>query len=367
MEDVEAEMTEEPTVPPSLTVLGVESSCDETAVAVVRNGREILSSVVMSQIELHSKYGGVFPEMASRQHVLAITPALETALEQAGVTWEEIDAVAATYGPGLAGSLVVGLNFAKGLALARGLPFIGINHLEGHIYSNWLADATRQEVPEPEFPALILLVSGGHTELFLMRDHGEYELLGRTLDDAAGEAFDKVARTLGLPYPGGPPIQREGAKGSPRAYEFPRSTPNEYDFSFSGLKTAVLREVEKVRPKERADERFGPSVVRPLPVANLAASFQQAVVEVLVERTVKAAQAFAVRQVHLGGGVAANGPLRAAMRQALPAAIPLFYPPLALCTDNAAATAGAAYWRLRAGQRSPWSLEVMPNLKLAGQ
>ncbi len=352
--------------PSSLTVLAVESSCDETAVAIVRDGRTILSNVVASQIELHQKYGGVFPEMASRQHIRAITPTLEQALAQAEVGWEAIDAVAATYGPGLAGSLVVGLNFAKGLALARGLPFIGVNHLEGHIYSNWLTDPKRESVPQPRFPALILIVSGGHTELFLMSDHGRYELLGRTLDDAAGEAFDKVARLLDLPYPGGPPIQRTAAGGNARAFEFPRSLPNEYDFSFSGLKTAVLREVERLKPDPgKASSRFGPTVVRPVPVADLAASFQQAVVDVLVERVVKAARAFQAEQVLIAGGVAANGPLRDAMRVALvPLETPVFYPPIALCTDNAAAIAAAAYWRLVAGQQSGWSLEVAPSLKL---
>lgn len=362
---------------PNLTILGVESSCDETAVAIVRNGREILCNVVASQIELHRKYGGVFPEMASRQHVRAITLVLQEALEKAEVSWDsvsfgyKIDAIAATYGPGLAGSLVVGLNFAKGLALARGLPFIGINHLEGHIYANWLTDEKRtntqrvRHVPEAEFPALILIVSGGHTELFLMQDHGVYELLGRTLDDAAGEAFDKVARMLGLPYPGGPEIQRVATNGNARAFKFPRSKPNQYDFSFSGLKTAVLREVRKRQPKADKGNPRGPTVIRPLPVAHLAASFQQAVVDVLVERTIKAARAFDVKQVHMGGGVAANGPLRATMQQALVAeGISFFYPPLYLCTDNAAAIAGAAYWRLASGQRSPLSLEVVPSLKL---
>jgi N6-L-threonylcarbamoyladenine synthase len=353
-------------LPRELTILAVESSCDETAVAVVQNGRDILSNIVASQVDLHQQYGGVFPEMASRKHVLNITPVLEAALQQAGVTWEDIDAIAATYGPGLAGSLVVGLNFAKGLALGRGLPFIGINHLEGHIYSNWLADPKRQDVPQPRFPALILIVSGGHTELFLMPDHGRYELLGRTLDDAAGEAFDKVARMLGLPYPGGPPIQREATKGNPRAFEFPRSLPGEYDFSFSGLKTAVLREVEQFKPeKSGKNQKYGPAVVRPLPVANLAASFQQAVVDALVERMVKAAREFEVKQALIAGGVAANGPLRAQMKEALePLHVPVFHPPIALCTDNAAAIAAAAYWRLMRGQRSPLSIEVAPSLKL---
>jgi N6-L-threonylcarbamoyladenine synthase len=358
-------MTDVPTDLPPLTVLGVESSCDETAIAVVRNGREILSNIVASQIDLHKKYGGVFPEMASRQHVLAISPVLTEALEQAGVTWDEVDAVAATYGPGLAGSLVVGLNFAKGTALARGLPFIGVNHLEGHIYSNWLVDAKRPNAPEPEFPALILIVSGGHTELVLMTGHAEYELLGRTLDDAAGEAFDKVGRLLGLPYPGGPHVQRAGEKGNAQAFDFPRSTPGEYDFSFSGLKTAVLREVEKFTPKGDPDDPRGPTVVRPLPVSNLAASFQGAVVGVLVERTIKAARQYEVKQVLLAGGVAANGPLRLTMQEAfMDTGIPVFYPPIILCTDNAAAIAGAAYWHLARGEQSPLSLEVVPNLRL---
>lgn len=350
---------------PDLTILGVESSCDETAVAIVRNGREILCNVVASQVELHRKYGGVFPEMASRQHVRTVTLVLQEALAKAQVSWDKVDAIAATYGPGLAGSLVVGLNFAKGLALGYGLPFIGINHLEGHIYANWLTDQKRTSVPEPEFPALILIVSGGHTELFLMQDHGLYDLLGRTLDDAAGEAFDKVARMLGLSYPGGPEIQRVATNGNARTFKFPRSKPNQYDFSFSGLKTAVLREVRKLQPKANQGNLRGPTVIRSLPVADLAASFQQAVVDVLVERTIKAARAFDVKQVHIGGGVAANGPLRATMQQALATeGIPFFYPPLYLCTDNAAAIAGAAYWRLASGQRSALSLEVVPSLKL---
>ena len=351
------------------TILAVESSCDETAVAVVQDGRTILSNIVASQVDLHRQYGGVFPEMASRQHVLAITPVLEEALTAAQVGWDKIDAVAATYGPGLAGSLVVGLNFAKGLALAQGLPFIGVNHLEGHIYSNWLGDKGR-EIPQPSFPALILIVSGGHTELFLMHDHGDYELLGHTLDDAAGEAFDNVARLLELPYPGGPPIQKIAATGDPNAFDFPRSLPNDYDFSFSGLKTAVLREVEQFkgegRERSQLDDRFGPAVVRPLPVADLAASFQQAVVEVLVDRVLQAALEFEVTQVLVAGGVAANGPLRQTLEATLiPRAIPLHVPPLALCTDNAAAIAAAAYWRLQHDGPSPWSLEIAPNLKLA--
>lgn len=338
------------------TVLAVESSCDETAVAVVRNGRQILSNVIATQIELHRRFGGVFPEMASRQHVLAITNVYDQAIVEAGLSWDEIDGVAATYGPGLAGSLLVGLNFAKGLALAHGKPFLGVNHLEGHIYSNWLTDGKR-EVPEPEFPALILIVSGGHTELFLMQGHGEYELLGQTLDDAAGEAFDKVARLLNLPYPGGPHLQKAAETGNPKAVAFPRSFPNDFDFSFSGIKTSVLREVEKIQ--QRGEE---------LPVADLAASFQQAVVDTLVTRVAQAAEMFNVKQVLIAGGVAANKPLREAMYAKIMGemGIPMYSPPIILCTDNAAAIGGAAYWRFVKGEESAWGLEIMPNLKLFG-
>lgn len=355
-----------------MNVLGVETSCDETAVAIVRDGRMILANIIASQVELHKRFGGVYPEMASRQHVLAITPVLDEAFATAHLVWSDVDAIAATHGPGLAGSLVVGLNFAKGLALARGLPFIGINHLEGHIYTGWLARNAEEEanVPYPEFPALILIVSGGHTELVLMRDHGEYELLGHTLDDAAGEAFDKVARLLGLPYPGGPHVQRVAAGGNPKAFDLPRAMlPGSYDFSFSGLKTAVLRIVEKYTSTESmgAAAARPPIVMRELPVADLAASFQQAVVDVLVAKTRQAAEDFKVRQVLMVGGVAANGPLREQMAAAIgEMGITFHYPPPILCTDNAAATAGAAYYHLQRGQTSPLGLDVAPSLRLHG-
>jgi N6-L-threonylcarbamoyladenine synthase len=353
-----------------MNTLGVETSCDETAIAIVQDGRRVLSNVIASQIDLHARYGGVFPEMASRQHVLAITPVLQEALGAAGVGWGEIDGIAATYGPGLAGSLVVGLNFAKGLALARGLPFIGVNHLEGHIYSNWLARTPEEDakVPYPEFPALVLIVSGGHTELILMRDHGQYELIGQTRDDAAGEAFDKVARLLGLPYPGGPPIQRVAAQGNPDAFELPRAMLNSgYDFSFSGLKTAVLRLVERYTPTESmgAAAKRDAAEAAGLPVADIAASFQRALIEVLVAKTRLAAEAFQVRQVLVAGGVAANGPLREAMAAGLAdLGVTFHYPPPILCTDNGAAIAAAGAWRLRAGQRSELGLDVVPNWRL---
>lgn len=355
-----------------MNVLGIETSCDETAAAIVRNGRRILSNVIASQADLHRKYGGVFPEMASRRHVLSIVPVLREAFARADVTWDDVDAVAATYGPGLAGSLVVGLNFAKALAQARGLPFLGVNHLEGHIYSAWMQPTPDAPPPAIVFPALILIVSGGHTELVLMRGHGEYELLGQTLDDAAGEAFDKVARLLDLSYPGGPEIQSAAELGDPSAFDFPRAwLPGSYDFSFSGLKTAVLREVEKYH--KDSDERRGnsqtsfmPVVVREVPVSHVAASFQQAVVDVLVGKTVVAVEDFDVEQVVLAGGVAANRPLRETMQRELEErGITLNVAPLALCTDNAAMIAGAAYWRLRRRERSSWDLDVVPNLALS--
>ncbi len=279
---------------PSIRVLGIETSCDETAAAVVEGGRHIASSVIATQVGVHAKYGGVFPEAASRMHIEAILPVVREALAQAHVGLEGIQAVAVTRGPGLAGSLVVGLNYAKGLALARGLPLIGVNHLEAHLYSIWLVE----DEPEPEFPMLGLIVSGGHTELVLMREHLTYERLGGTLDDAAGEAFDKVARLLGLGYPGGPAIQQEARTGNPEAFRFPRAwLEGTWDFSFSGLKTAVLREVRGLQPDVRAGiEAPGPG----LPTADLAASFQAAVVEVLVEKTVAAAEAFAGAD-HSGG------------------------------------------------------------------
>lgn len=340
-------------------ILGIETSCDETAAAVVADGRRILSNVVASQVELHRPYGGVYPEVASRQHVLTIIPVIRQALLKAGVGWEALDAVAVTYGPGLAGSLLVGVNAAKGVAWARGLPLIGINHLEGHVYSNWLevdgedASLAALDAAGRAFPLLLLIVSGGHTELLLMRGHGRYERLGATLDDAAGEAFDKVARLLGLPYPGGPAIQAAAAGGNPAAFDFPRGLmqPPEhvYDFSFSGLKTAVLRVVREL------DEAA-------LPVGDLAASFQEAVIDVLVEKTRRAAEAFAVVGVCVCGGVAANARLREVMRQRL--AVPVRVPPLFLCTDNAAMVAAAGHYRFRAGERAGWDLDVVANLRL---
>jgi N6-L-threonylcarbamoyladenine synthase len=347
-------------------ILGIETSCDETAAAVVENGRVIRSNVVASQIEIHRRYGGVFPEVASRQHVLSILPVIEEALSDANVGWDDLAAVAVTYGPGLAGSLLVGVNAAKGLAWGRGLPLIGVNHIEAHIYGNWLLE----EAP-PEFPLVCLVVSGGHTELILMRNHGQYQRLGGTLDDAAGEAFDKVGRMLGLPYPGGPAIQEAARAGTPTAYQLPRAwLPGTHDFSFSGLKTAVLRIAQKYQP--RSDDRPAtkprvissqtPPLMRVLPVANLAASFQMAVVEVLVEKTCRAAEEYEARAVLLAGGVAANALLRTQITER--STVPVRYPPLQLCTDNAAIVASNAFFRFTRGDRAGWDLDVVPSLRL---
>lgn len=326
--------------------MGLETSCDETAAAVVTEGKRILSNMVASQVEIHARYGGVFPEIASRQHIRDILPVIEEALSQATMELGQLDGIAVTIGPGLAGSLVVGVNAAKGLALALNLPLIGINHLEAHIYTIWT------QGPEIEFPLLCLIASGGHTNLVVMRDHGEYEALGQTLDDAAGEAFDKVARLLGLGYPGGPAIQEVAEEGDPKAFDLPRAwLPGTYNFSFSGLKTAVLYLVQRL-------EKEG----KELPLADLAASFQAAVVDVLVEKTRLAAQEHNVKQVLLVGGVAANTLLRQEMRKRVE--FPVLYPPPELCTDNAVGVAAAGWFRLEAGERSGWDLDVIPGLKL---
>jgi len=334
-------------------ILGIETSCDETSAAVVENGREILSNVVATQIDLHVKYGGVFPEVASRQHIRTIYPVIDEALQRANVSLTDIQAVAVTRGPGLAGSLVVGMNAAKGLSLGRQLPLIGVNHLEGHIYSAWLYQAdTPKPPPAPEFPQLVLLVSGGHTELNLISDHLTYQHLGSTLDDAAGEAFDKVARMLNLPYPGGPSVQKSALDGNPEAFVFPRAwLEGTWNFSFSGLKTAVLREVRQL-------EKTG----RPLPVANLAASFQAAVVDVLFTKTMKAAREFGVKSILVAGGVSANQVLREAFIGQ--AEFPVHIPPLSLCTDNAAMIASAGYYHFCAGQIDPLDLDVLPTWPL---
>ncbi len=342
-------------------VLGIESSCDETAAAVIRGGREILSNVVASQIDLHRQYGGVVPEVASRQHLLSIVPVVNRALTIAGIDWTGLSGIAVTHGPGLGGSLLVGVNAAKGIALARSLPLVGVNHLEGHVYANWAADPERpRDLPPLEFPLICLIVSGGHSDLLLMSGHGDYRLLGRTIDDAAGEAFDKVARVLGLGYPGGPAIQKAAESGNGRGIAVPRAWMRPtLDFSFSGVKTAMLHlaAARKAAPAGLTDQAR----------ADLAAAFQEAVVDVLVEKTRWAVEAQAqtsepVRMVLLAGGVAANTCLRAEMARRLP--LPVFCPPPALCTDNAVGTTMAGWWRLHRGPDSSLDLDVVPSLRL---
>jgi N6-L-threonylcarbamoyladenine synthase len=337
-------------------ILGIETSCDETAAAVVEDGRRIVSNVVASQVEIHAQYGGVFPELASRAHVEVIYQVVSSALSQAHIAAEAVDAIAVTRGPGLAGSLVVGMNMAKGLAFGSKVPLLGINHLEAHLYSTWLVP----DEPEPSFPLLGLIVSGGHTELVLMNDHLTYQRLGGTLDDAAGEAFDKVARLLGLAYPGGPAIQQAAENGDPEALKFPRAwLEGTWDFSFSGLKTAVLREVRKRQP----DIEAGVEAPRPgLPIADLAASFQAAVVDVLVGKTLAAAEEFQAREILVAGGVSANRPLRQAFQ--LSSKLPVRVPPLNLCTDNAAMIAAVGHRRFLAGQRDALDIDVLPNWSL---
>lgn len=330
-----------------MKVLGIESSCDETAAAVVADGTEVLSNIIGSQVELHSRYGGVVPEVASRQHLLAAVPIIKQALTQAQVVWSDLTAIAVTMGPGLVGSLLVGVNIAKGIALAQELPLIGVDHLEGHIYANWL------EGEQPRFPLLCLIVSGGHTELVLMKGHGDYLRLGRTRDDAAGEAFDKVARILGLGYPGGPAIEHASQEGKAR-YHLPRAwLKGNDDFSFSGLKTAVLRLTQELAGSGPIDSPLIPDI---------AASFQEAVVDVLVTKTVAAAKRHQVQCILLAGGVAANKALREAM--ALRSPIPVRSPSPILCTDNAAMVAASGYFHLASGKTDPWNLDVRPNLKL---
>jgi N6-L-threonylcarbamoyladenine synthase len=347
-------MTESGPYFPPARILGIESSCDETAAAVIENGRALLSSVVASQADMHAKYGGVFPEVASRQHIRTIYAVVEQALQQAHMRLSELDAIAVTRGPGLAGSLVVGMNAAKGMALAANLPLVGVNHLEGHIYSAWVYPAdSPNPPPEPEFPLLALLVSGGHTELNLMTDHLTYKRLGQTLDDAAGEAFDKVARLLHLPYPGGPSIQKAAMNGNPQAVNFPRARlEGTWNFSFSGLKTSVLRLVKELETSSRTVSQ-----------EDMAASFQAAVVDVLVSKTIAAARAFNAKQILVAGGVSANKALREAFlaQKEFPVNIPAF----AYCTDNAAMIAAAGYYRHVLGQHDPLNLDVMPTWPLS--
>lgn len=327
------------------TILGIETSCDETAASVVVDGTSILSSVVSSQVDLHARFGGVVPEIASRAHTELITPVIAQALVEAGRTGKELTAVAATYGPGLVGSLLVGVSAAKALALTWGVPFIGVNHLEGHLYAGLL------EEPDLQFPLVVLLVSGGHTMIVEMQGHGQYRLLGQTVDDAAGEAFDKVARYLDLGYPGGPIIDQLATQGDPTAINFPRPMLNDgYDFSFSGLKTAVINHVRK-NPDVSAED--------------VAASFQAAVVDVLLTKTVRAAEEVGATAICLAGGVAANSELRErTLGHSITSGIRAYVPSRSMCTDNAAMIATAAWWRFNSDGPSGLDLGAHPNLKL---
>ncbi len=331
-------------------ILAIESSCDETAAAVVKNGRIVLSNVISSQIDLHTLYGGVVPEIASRKHIEKINQVIEEALRQAEVTLDGIDAIGVTYGPGLVGALLVGVAEAKAIAYARGLPLVGVHHIEGHVSANYI------EYPELEPPFLCEIISGGHTHLVIVKDYGVFEILGRTRDDAAGEAFDKVARAIGLGYPGGPKIDKLSREGNPQAIAFPRAHIEEapYDFSFSGLKSAVLNYLNKCR-----------MTGEPIVEADVAASFQQAVVDVLVDNALRAAEDFHMDKLAIAGGVASNQTLRGAMEKSCrEKGIRFYHPSPLLCTDNAAMIGAAAYYEFMKGTRHGWDLNAVPNLKL---
>lgn len=334
-----------------IKILAIESSCDETAAAIVVNGREVLSNVIASQIDIHTKFGGVVPEVASRKHVEAISLVVEEALDEANVTLQDIDAVGVTYGPGLVGALLVGVQYAKGLAYALDKPLIGVNHIEGHISSNFI------QYKDLEPPFVCLVVSGGHTFIVYMKDYGEFEVLGQTRDDAAGEAFDKVARAIGLGYPGGPKIDKVSKEGNEDAIVFPRANFHDkdcLDFSFSGIKSAVLNYLNKMNMKEEEVNK-----------ANVAASFQKAVVDVLVDNAIKACERKKVDKIAIAGGVASNSCLRTAMiEEGKKKGIKVLFPEPILCTDNAAMIGSAAYYELLRGKRASLELNAIPNLKL---
>lgn len=331
-------------------ILAIESSCDETAAAVVKNGRTVLSNVISSQIELHKLYGGVVPEIASRKHIEKINQVIEEALTQAGMTLEEMDAIGVTYGPGLVGALLVGVAEAKAIAYAAKKPLVGVHHIEGHISANYI------ENPDLEPPFVCLVVSGGHTHLVVVNEYGNYQIIGRTRDDAAGEAFDKVARAIGLGYPGGPKIDKLSKEGNEKAIKFPKAHVEgaPYDFSFSGLKSAVLNYINGAKMK-------GETVVE----ADIAASFQKAVIDVLVEHAMMAVKDFGMDKLAIAGGVASNSSLRNAMKEACEKnGVKFYHPSPILCTDNAAMIGAAAYYEYMAGVRHGWDLNAVPNLKL---
>ena len=331
-------------------ILAIESSCDETAAAVVVNGRKVLSNIIFSQIDLHKLYGGVVPEIASRKHIEKINQVVTEALETAGMALEDMDAIAVTYGPGLVGALLVGVSAAKAISFASGIPLVGVHHIEGHISANYI------ENPDLEPPFACLVVSGGHTHLVLVKDYGEYEILGKTRDDAAGEAFDKVARAIGLGYPGGPKIDKLSCEGNPDAIAFPRGKVggSDYDFSFSGLKSAVLNYLNGCKMKNE-----------PVNTADVAASFQKAVIDVLVDHAMHACKEYDFKKFAIAGGVASNAHLRAAMEEACrKRKIQFYHPSPILCTDNEAMIGAAAYYEYQKGVRSGLDLNAVPNLKL---
>ena len=331
-------------------ILAIESSCDETAAAVVKNGREVLSNIISSQIALHTLYGGVVPEIASRKHIEKINYVIKEALAEAGRGLKDMDAIGVTYGPGLVGALLVGVAEAKAISYASGVPLVGVHHIEGHISANYI------ENKELEPPFICLVVSGGHTHLVVVKDYGKYEIIGHTRDDAAGEAFDKVARAIGLGYPGGPKIDKLAKEGNPDAIHFPRAKVEDspYDFSFSGVKSAVLNHLNGCKMKGE-----------PIVEADIAASFQKAVCDVLVGHAIQAVKDYKIPKLAMAGGVASNSALRAAMKEACDKqGIPLYYPSPILCTDNAAMIGAAAYYEYMAGTRSGLDLNAVPNLKL---
>ncbi len=342
-----------------MLILGIETSCDETSAAVVRDGRELLSNVVQSQIDIHKAYGGVVPEIAARSHIEVILAVVDEALKKAEVTWDDIDAIGVTYAPGLIGSLLIGTLAARTLAIIKQKPLYNIHHVEAHVYANFLLD------PQPKFPMLALIVSGGHSQLALFKNHGDYELLGQTQDDAVGEAFDKVAKIIGLPYPGGPSISKAAEQGDPHAFTFPKARmQNEYDFSFSGLKTAVLRRVQELCGKSHDFPSTGlAKLLNESQKHDIAASFQRIAIETLVDKTVKAFQEYSPASVVIAGGVAANSELRTQLRARLP--IGIEYAPISLCTDNAAMIATLTFYRM-ALQRpaDPYTLDVAPSLSM---
>jgi N6-L-threonylcarbamoyladenine synthase len=352
-----------------MIVLGIETSCDETAAAVVRDGRELLSNVVASSMDLHAQYGGVVPEIAARSHIESITPVIQQALNEASCTWDDIDAIAVTYGAGLGGSLLIGVLTARTLAIAYDKPLYACNHVEGHVYANFLTDTSlpgyTMRASQPEFPMLAIIVSGGHSQLVLFSDHFNYELLGRTQDDAIGEAFDKVAKITGLPYPGGPSVEKAALNGDSHAIQLPKAKVGKYDFSFSGLKTAVLRQAQALCGQDYSFPSTKlPAALSEAQKADLAASFCRVACETIVDKAVLACEEFAPKSVVLAGGVAASKELRRQLIERIP--VPVEFPDFKLCTDNGAMIATLGCFKAMQGHPAadPFTLDIAPNLSM---